>query len=210
MKLPILIAENLDESHFVRWNQQFLGGDNSGDRTVLEGLWRRTQDIRNKKQSGWGSEEDARRRIVHYIDKYSLSETNEGVYQLNISEIYLWLELTFPSEEISGYFKLLKVALEVGGWTRSIDGTETIFSLGDITMKVLFSKKHKQDVLEKRVFPSGYKSMEVVLSSKGAFISDKQRMHPWAVLKSGFRQKDTRGNPNVITDLRQIDRYLPA
>ncbi len=214
MHLPIHIATGLKASLQERWKRQFLGKGipNFRDRTLLEGLWRRTQDQKNSELSGWQSKKDARRRIVHYLDHYVLEQTGDEEFALGIDAPYLWLHLTFPRDEIHSYEKQVIDSLKVGGWNNQEykPDNKSIFTLDDLIMEIEFLDEHPEDMISGRNFPRNYKIMEITIRSDKTNISPNQRKHPWGVLRSGFRTLDVRGNPEIVTEVKELAQYLPA
>lgn len=180
-------------------------------RTFLEGLWRRTQSDINAKESGRVSAEDSRRRIIHYYDEYDVSEKSANSLLLKVINPWIWLVISSPKNEIDEYVDQIKLGAERGGWQKVLENSDTLhFCLGNnIELVVKRVKRFVEDEINNRKFPSNYEHLEIEIRLKDKKQSDELRGHAWAVLKSGFRTKDTRGNPEIITHLRNLEKYLP-
>jgi hypothetical protein len=72
MKFPYKIIKNVDKNLMDRWRLYYANPVGEWDRKIEEGLWRRTQDLKNKEDSGWNSVEDKRRRMIHYQHDFDL------------------------------------------------------------------------------------------------------------------------------------------
>lgn len=199
-----ICIKNLSSKNYLKW-KKFLKKPNK-NYSEVEGIWRRSQEKVNKNVSGWTSNKDKRRKILHYINRYSSKKEKEKI-NLILKETYLWVSLTFPKKEIDKFMLNIKKSLKEGKWREE---ENNFYSLGKYTFKIEKFKKHKEDTKEKREFPKDYEFVNLTFKTKGMKINKKILKQPWDVLKSGIRKKDTRKNPKMIKDLNKIKKYFPA
>ena len=111
---------------------------------------------------------------------------------------------TLPQEEIDAYFGKILDALKIGGFEKmaenrylSKSGTEVIINFYD---------NHPKNTAE---FPENYKSLDIVVCSKGYDYAEIQN-RMWNLSKKMYRMPDKRGNPTYVNDMKEILPYLPA
>ncbi|MDQ5981254.1 MAG: hypothetical protein QG570_1, partial [Patescibacteria group bacterium] len=128
-----------------------------------------------------------------------------------VTNPWIWISLSFPKTEINEYLKQLENGAAVGGWIRNQVSSElTVLTLNNsFQLDVKNVKSYKEDESENRKFPADYEHLEIELHLVGKIQTKDIKNHAWEVLKSGVRNKDKRGNPKQITDLREIEKYLP-
>lgn len=204
MRLPLVVSPALSAEIQARWKKDFEIFTNR-ERTVEEGIWRRTQEPANASESAWLSEYDARRRIVHYHYKFGLTEMPEGTC-LSIRSVYIYQSLSLPSHELNEFHDKAAAALAEGGWTY---GGDDAWSLGDLLCTLRRHVRHPEDDLAGRTLPSGYESLDITVESAICSVPDSRRGLPWDVLSRGVRRKDTRGEPTLIPSLAPLANYLP-
>lgn len=93
MRFPFTLLDNLSYEFAKRWHSQFV----APERTNFEGVWRRTQDPKNREKSGWNNDNDTRRKVIHVYDKYNLACIGNQ-YSLVLQEPYLTLEFWWTSQ----------------------------------------------------------------------------------------------------------------
>jgi len=120
LRLPLAVSAALTTEIETRWVTDFESFT-SRDRTVEEGIWRRTQEPGNAGESAWLSEHDARRRIVHYYYKFGLTDTL-GSTCLALNSLYLYQSLSLPLHELNEFRDRIVAALKEGGWTEDSNG----------------------------------------------------------------------------------------
>lgn len=184
--------DGLDAGSSKRWQQQFV----APGRGFIEGVWRRTQNEENARLSGWKSSSDARRKIVHYIDRFDL-EGNKFV----LTEPYLWVHYTFPKKEIAEFMETIKAALR--SWNKK---SENHYVYGDIEC-LIDGEKNKLDPMS---FPDDYGYLSFTIQAVGKNISPDKKREPWDVLKTGIRKIPAKGNPIRTRDLSGIIPFFPA
>ena len=101
MKFPFVVVPSLlpwQEDRYLR----HMNSDESGwHRKWTESIWRRHQHLSNRRLSGWNSDSDARRRLIHFYDEY---DTEGKAFVLRSA--YLSLHLTLPSPDIDEYVEV--------------------------------------------------------------------------------------------------------
>lgn len=206
MKLPVVIDSNLPVSALSRWKLQFK----NVSRDYMEGLWRRTQSEINAVESGKTTDKDQRRRLIHFFDKYDVVDNGDGSCSFVIVSPWLWLCISSPKNEIDGYLGQIESATRDGLWeVVYVKEDSRVYTNRDLELKVRLSKNIKEDIENDRYFPEDYLHLEIEIAQKNAQVSEDVHQHVWSVLNSGFRDKDKRGNPEIITDLKAIEKYLP-
>ncbi|MFH0808514.1 MAG: hypothetical protein V1888_02760 [archaeon] len=195
-----ICISKLSEDNCKKW-KNFLK-DKNKNYSEIEGLWRRTQDIKNKENSGYKSKQDKRRKILHYINRYKINKNS----QMILSDAYLWVSLAFPKNEIQDFLKQIDLGLKKGKWKKMGKNYEK----GKLIFKYEIKDKYKEDIKEKRIFPKNYNFLDICLKTKSMEISKSKYKNPWNVLKTGIREKDIRQNPRIIEDIKEIKNFLPA
>ncbi|MER5971457.1 hypothetical protein ABT112_17270 [Streptomyces sp. NPDC002055] len=205
MYLPFSVIDQLSDDQVETWKQHFAGEGHERPRSVEEGIWRRTQDPANAEQSGWREDCAGRRRVVHYRYDYGLDYTHP-VPRLVLSELYLHVSFTAPSEEISTYTQQTRAWLAEGRWRENVDG----WHRGDLVVSFSEYDIHPQDDRADRRTPDGFRSMDVLFTSEGYRAPSRTlRNLPWDVLAGGMRLKEQRGTPAFAEDLSGLLDYLP-
>ncbi|MGK5558905.1 hypothetical protein ACSNOI_45620, partial [Actinomadura kijaniata] len=201
---PHPVTGPLDGDLIDRWNRYFAG-DHERDRTVEEGLWRRTQEPANIEQSRWAGPGDARRRMVHYHYRYDLHDSAGGTV-LAMVGLYLSHSVTAPAAEIAVHRKQLADSFTAGGWVQVDDG---LWALGDLRCRLTAHTVHPEDAAARRRLPEHYRSLDLVLTSDGYWPDEDTRAMPWQVLAAGMRIPEQRGNPELVTDLSALAEFTP-
>jgi hypothetical protein len=205
MYLPHPVIEQMNDIQVKTWNEHFADDSHERPRSVEEGIWRRTQDPANAEQSGWREDSAGRRRIVHYRYDYGLDYTFP-VPRLVLSELYLYVSFTAPTEEIDAYAQHVHGWLAEGRWKDRPDG----WHRGDLVVSLTRYDVHPQDDRADRDTPMGFRSLDVLFASEGYRTPSRTlRNAPWNVLAGGMRVKDQRGYPEYAEDLTGLLDYLP-
>lgn len=169
----------------------------SNQRCVRENVWRRHQDERTADLSWWSGPEDARRRLLHFRDTYSLVG---GDFVLD--SVYLFVSVKSPQDEISLYFQRFAAAVQAGGWDQA---SPSVYRRGNLVVKWWLQDSNPKDYLR---FPSGYKEFNISLSS-GQEISQETLSRPWNIFSLGIRSRLPPGNPQHVT-VEDMLKWLPA
>lgn len=208
MTLPIVIASDLEKSLLERW-QLFYDNASDRNRKLEEGIWRRTQRFENAVDSGWASSKDQRRRIVHYRHEYGINTTSNNP-SINLENSYIYYSLSLPLDEYEQELAKVYAALERGKWIPKLSPTSPkskfVWERGNLTCTLSCFEFHPEDERANRKLPSNYRTFDVTIFSK---LPTEAQSLPWDVLAKGMRQKDTRGNPEIISDFGEIEPYLP-
>ncbi len=206
-RVPIVVESGLLPKHVVRFQKQFV----DPGRSELELLWRRTQGKETRAYYDTSDPDPKRRRMVHALDQYDVVEGEYGI-QFAVSGPYIWFQTVSPSDETDLYHQQLIHALHKGNWSQEEgNGTKTpfgTFRLDDLVLKYAIKDEDIEDIIAERRFPPGYNIIEVEMAG-GETKSDEKKRNPWGILRSGMRIKDVRGNPEIVTNLKQIERYFP-
>lgn len=183
-----------------RWRKYWGDPKAERDRAIEEGVWRRTQSPLNATESGWSTDLQHRRRLVHYRLKYEVSDRDT----LQLGSFYLYLSLTGLTEEVSEHIDHLQTLLR-RHWSKE----GILWVSGDLEMQIDHFPMHPQDAASNRSQPSRFATMDVTCKSRGLEIPYAVRMRPWEVLAGGMRIKDTRGPAIYVDNLDSILDFLP-
>jgi hypothetical protein len=193
-------SKQLPKDTIKKWNNFLKEKDKKY--AEVEGLWRRTQDLKNKKLSGYKSPKDKRRKILHYINQYSINKDKK----LILKNMYLWISLAYPKEEIEKYMFQIEKGLKRGEWKKK----NKIYHKGNLSFDVKRLSYYKEDKINNRKFPKDYQLLDITIKSKGMIISPKKKRNPWGVLKTGIRKKDKRTSFKILKDIQKIKEFFPA
>lgn len=165
----MIIKSNLSDLDLINFNKRF-SISNGFDCSVRENIWRRHQSFENHELSGWKTEEDRRRRLVHFIDKYDVINNN-----FCLSKFYLRINLQLPILESLGYEKFL--SNYVGGNDLFSINFSTS-NLGDYNNLDIILKSNNFDITDEitsrplRVFEKGIRQVLPRGNPKYVSISD--------------------------------------
>lgn len=213
MKFPFFVCDVNSKKIIKVWNNIYAKTKGSKkDKTIEESLWRRTQDYRNKKVSGWSGAKDKRRKVVYYRHEYDLLKSSSGKQFIGLVGTYVYICLTLPEKELSEYEEMISGALKKGKWLLSNKNGKQFrtYRLGDLFLDITKYKNTNEHIFEYDVFPRNYRSLEISVRSKNVVVNEYLRKKPWIVLKSGLRRKLKRGKPKYLTDPKEIIKFFPA
>ena len=71
MQTPFVVKPNLSSQELQNFTQRF-SISNGNDCSIRENVWRRHQCPENAEHSGWQDNNDQRRIIIHFRDKYAI------------------------------------------------------------------------------------------------------------------------------------------
>ena len=206
MKFPFVVIPSLEpwqKERFVR----HMNSDESGwHRKWTESIWRRHQHPSNTKLSGWVSNEDRRRRLIHFYDEYDV-EGDSFV----LRNAYLSLNLTLPSPDIDEYLAVLDRNVRLGGWhlNSKTDGHQ-LWQRGDLRAQWSCFDTHPQDAARDARYPEGYRHLEIRLWTDGSVLPEGLENRPFRwFYEVGLRPMRAQGHPTYI-EPEEIADYLPA
>lgn len=206
IKFPVVVKRNIGKDCYRKWNKYYNKKIKGRDCFKEEGLWRRSQEEINKKDSGWTGPQDKRRRIIHYEHDFGAIKRGKE-YQFVLRKVYLWISFALPEREFDEYFLKIKEGLEKGSWKRQ---ATALFRFGELFLEVKEKKGYREDCMEKRVFPRNYKFLDITVYSINNFKKRFFTAKPWLVIKGGIRKKDVREDTFTTKDLNAILNFLPA
>ncbi|MFA6587848.1 MAG: hypothetical protein WCT08_02130 [Patescibacteria group bacterium] len=212
IKFPYIIS--LKVKDIKTWKKYYSGKNFQWDRSVDEGIWRRTQEKENAFFSGYHEKNDRRRRMIHFRHTYGLVKDKHNIKALALQRSTIWLNYCFPNQEINQYLKDLNTLFIKNNWTRNkhfqtLDKKIQSFSKSDLNIELNIFKNHPADLHVKRIFPKNYSNLEISIFSH-------KRPHPFfinrafTILNSGMRKKDKRGNPKIINNVSELIKFFPA
>ena len=210
MKFPFVVQANLTDRQLDRYHRHIDSDESGWHRRFTESIWRRHQHPSNTQLSGWRSDDDRKKRLLHFYDEYGV-EGRDFVLRAT----YLHLVLGLPAEHIEEYHRAITAGLLEGGWRREAgagsSGSER-WRRGDLTATLRRERTHPEDLARapERIPPAGYESLDVVLRSDGFALPADWERRPWDVFyRVGLRKKLVREEPRAV-DADALAAHLPA
>jgi hypothetical protein len=203
MKFPFPIAEHKEKIGLKRWELQFA------DHPIQETIWRRNQIKENKEESGWKSNKDARLRILHFKEKYSVKNKDNKTV-LFVDGTYLHLVHGLPKKEALQVFKNYSNLLSKNNFIRNVSNKKEIYKKPNIG--IILSLIDSQHEIQKLInnLPTNYCLVDTVIKLGQIQITQEDLEKPWKALKSGIRKKDERGKPKYSSSIALLKKYLPC
>jgi hypothetical protein len=210
MKFPLVVIPELSDRQAERYRLH-VNSDRSGwHRKWTESIWRRHQHPSNARLSGWQSERDQQRRLIHFYDEYAVVDRS-----FVLKNAYLWVNWTLPEAAIEEYRVAIAAGLELGGWTRAAsstrDGVETQqWQRGDLELQLEHCPAHREDVKRGKAPPPEYRNLDLRLMTRGYALPPTWAERPWRVFYDvGLRRVLPRGAPRMISP-EELAQHLPA
>jgi len=208
MKFPFVVASDLTDRQVDRYRRHIDSDESGWHRRFTESIWRRHQHPSNARLSGFQSEADQKKRLIHFYDEYGLRGRD-----FVLENAFLHLVLGLPREHVEEYREAIATGLREGAWQEesSVDrGAEARFRRGDLTVTVRHRTVHPEETAHERVPPAGYESLDVVLRSDGYALPADWERRPWHVFyRVGLRKKLVREEPRIVT-AAELAPHLPA
>lgn len=170
----------------------------------FEGMWFRNQRPENAAQSGWKDKTTARRRYVHFYDKYVLGKSG-NMHVLQLKQTYAYVSNTLPVEEATEYYDNIIKTLKQNNFIKN----GRAYEKHDLQVFVRTYDNHPKNRPGIELFPQNYKSVDVIVKTKG-YKHTKFYNRMWKHSTKIFRLPETRENPTYISGIEQLKRYLPA
>lgn len=210
MKLPFVVIEEMTDAELNRYHRHVNSDESGWHRKWTESIWRRHQHPSNARLSGWVSDRDCKRRLIHFYDEYDVRDRS-----FVLKHVYLAVNWTLPEEHIEEYRAGIAHGLSVGGWEReSSNGSEgaerQTWRRGDIRAQITHRRVHPEDEKRGRIPPPGYRNLDLVVMSKDNLLPSGWSERPWQVFyEVGLRKVLGKGTPRLI-EPEEIAQYLPA
>lgn len=214
MKFPFVVQPDLTDRQLDRYHRHIDSDESGWHRRFTESIWRRHQHPSNARLSGWHSEADQKKRLIHFYDEYGV----EG-RAFVLRHAYLHLVLGLPAEHVDEYRAAITEGLREGGWRREGVGLPTDarasndgerWRRGDLTATLRHRVVHPEDEARDRRPPEGYASLDVVLRTDGYALPDTWESRPWEVFyRVGLREKLAREEPQYV-EPAALAEHLPA
>lgn len=206
MRIPHVIIPELADGHRRRF-EQHMDSDRSGwHRRWTESIWRRHQDERNARLSGWKSPDDRRRRLVHFYDEY-------GVHgdQFVLKGTHVWVSLTLPEVEVAAYEARILAGAAAGGWsTAPSRGAWRTWRRGDLEARVAIVQRHEEDERRGYTLPPTYRSLTFMVRSRDYETPANLEQRPFRWFHDvGMRPMLSAGAPTEI-EPEGLAEFFPA
>ena len=183
--------EHVFDKYFAEENGEFY----------FEGMWFRNQRPENKNQSGYIDESTQRRRYIHFYNTY----TNVSSH-LSLKYAYLIVSNTLPKEENESYLNKILTALKENGFNQ-VD--QRIWEKENLQIIIDCYDNHPKNESCNATFPDNYNSVDVIAVTKG-FDYEHHYHRMWRHSTKLFRIPETRENPTYLTNVDELEKYLPA
>jgi len=208
VKFPFVILPELTDQQLHRF-EHHVNSDASGwHRKWTESIWRRHQHPSNAKLSGWVSQNDSKRRLIHFYDEYDVSGR-----QFVLKNAYLWVNWTLPEEHIAEYRTDILTRLGSGGWSKlpSAEGDDiSSWQRGDLVATLKGCQVHPEDLKRGVSQPSDYRNLDLVVKNASYVLPSSWVERPWRVFHEvGLRKVLPRGEPQIV-EAERIAEFLPA
>ena len=191
MKFPYFIAA-IDQQ--LKTNFQIRFNSGQFDRSIKEGVWRRHQEESNAANSGWKTNNDQRRRIFHYRDKYNSIDD-----QFILESTYQYLSVKAPKNEIDAY--VFRISESLKKWERK----KCEFEYGDLRLIFWVCDNNEKDPYP---FPNSYQELNIQIRSDNFLPNTDLIDRPWNIFKKGIRKSIKQGVPTY--NVTSIKDFLPA
>jgi len=212
MKFPFVVQADLTDAQVDRYRKHIDSDESGWHRRFTESIWRRHQHPSNARLSGWTSDADQKKRLIHFYDEYGLVGRN-----FVLRHAYLHLVLGLPAEHIDEYREVITAGLVDGGWRQEASSCDTPsgratarWRRGDLSVSLARQRVHPEEDTRGRFPPRGYASLDVVLRTDGYGLPSDWERRPWEVFyRVGLRKKLTREEPKIVAPA-ELARHLPA
>ena len=206
MKFPFVVIPELLPWQRDRYFKHINSDESGWHRKWTESIWRRHQHPSNERLSGWSSDKDQRRRLIHFYDEYDI-DGNSFVLRY----AYLSLNLTLPAPDLEEYREVVGHNLKVGGWrpqTQLLDLER--WRRGDLLTEFTTWRLHPEDAKRGKCYPDDYRHLEIRVWTEGYSYPDGLEQRPWRwFYEVGLRHILREGAPKYI-EPEEITAHLPA
>lgn len=205
MQFPATVVPELSERQIQRYHAHIDSDRTGWHRRWTESIWRRHQDPRNERLSGWKSPDDRRRRLIHFFDEYGLDGR-----AFVLRHAHLWMNVTLPADEIERYRAAIMDAIARGGWSpMKSNGTER-WSRGHLEASVAITDVHEEDRIRSVTYPERYGNLTLTVRSRGNPVPPDLERRPWRWFHEvGMRPMLAGGTPTYV-EPEDIAALLPA
>lgn len=208
MRFPFVVLPELTNQQLHRFEHHVNSNASGWHRKWTESIWRRHQHPSNAKLSGWVSQNDSKRRLIHFYDEYDVDGR-----AFVLKNAYLWVNWTLPEEHIAEYRVAILAGLERGGWSKvpSIEGGDVgRWKHGALLATLRGCQVHPEDLKRGVQQPSDYQNLDLVVKNETYVLPAGWAERPWRVFHEvGLRKVLPRGKPELV-DAERIAEFLPA
>ena len=206
MRIPHVILPELAPQHRRRFNEHMDSDRTGWHRRWTESIWRRHQDERNARLSGWTSPDDRRRRLVHFYDEYGVHDD-----QFVLRGTHVWVGVTLPDVEIGAYEARIMHGLAAGGWSDgTAHGSTRRWHRGDLEARLTIVHRHEEDERRGYSLPSAYHTLILAVRSQGYQTPENLERRPFRWFHDvGMRPTLNAGTPREIAP-EELAEFFPA
>jgi hypothetical protein len=209
VKFPFVVQAELSDVELDRYHRHIDSDESGWHRRFTESIWRRHQHPSNARLSGWQSELDRKKRLIHFYDEYGVEGRN-----FVLRNAYLHLALGLPAAHVDEYHAAITAGLRDGDWHREGDaaGAGEHWRRGDLRAVVRRARVHPEDLAlaPDNLPPAGYESLDVVVRTADHALPPEWERRPWEVFyRVGLRRKLAREEPRLV-GAADLAAHLPA
>ncbi|MDC3416215.1 hypothetical protein [Aquibacillus salsiterrae] len=202
MKMPFNIINNMSNKSESIFRENFLDENSQG--YILDNLWFRTQDEKNKIYSNRNNDDDQRRRVFHSMQRYTIHK-NKDVSNLVIDDFFIYVSISMPEQEIDEYEYKVTNLLNSAGWKRVSD----YFEKGDLLFQI---HRYKNNDLERYAnFELNYSHIEIIVRpivTEFNILEHNDRI--WKLFNKGIRSKGESKKARTLQNMEEFMQLLPA
>jgi hypothetical protein len=205
MRFPLTVVPELTDRQLGRYHSHIDSNRTGWHRRWTESIWRRHQDPRNARLSGWQSPNDRRRRLIHFYDEYGL----EG-RAFVLRNAHLWMNVTLPDDEVERYREAILDAIARGGWSRASSTGVESWTRGDLQASLSVVPVHPEDETRGVTYPRHYRNLTVTVRSQANPVPHDLERRPWRWFHDvGMRPMLSAGSPQYI-EPEELAEFLPG
>ncbi len=206
MRLPHIILPELEPRHRRRFDEHMDSDRTGWHRRWTESIWRRHQDARNARLSGWQGPGDMRRRLVHFYDEYGV----EG-QQFVLRGTHVWMSVSLPSDEVDAYEARVLAGVATGGWSTAASRTGVRhWRRGGLEARLAIVRRHEEDERRGYSLPDSYRTLTLTVRARDYDSPANLEQRPFRWFHDvGMRPMLSAGSPREITPEALAD-FFPA
>jgi len=205
MRIPYVILPELQPRHRRRFDEHMDSDRTGWHRRWTESIWRRHQDARNARLSGWQSPDDMRRRLVHFYDEYGV----EGG-QFVLRETHVWMSVSLPEDEVERYEARILAGVAAGGWSAAHADGHRRWRRGELEARLTIVRRHEEDERRGYSLPPQYRTLTLAVRSRDYASPANLEQRPFRWFHDvGMRPMLSAGSPRDIAP-EELAECFPA
>ncbi len=206
MRLPHVILPELEPRHRRRFDEHMDSDRTGWHRRWTESIWRRHQDARNARLSGWQAPGDMRRRLVHFYDEYGV---HDGQFVLRGTHV--WMSVSLPDDEVAAYEARVLAGVAAGGWSDAASPAgDRRWRRGGLEARLAIVRRHAEDERRGYALPDAYRTLTLTVRARDYETPANLEQRPFRWFHDvGMRPMLGAGAPREIAPEELAD-FFPA